>query len=174
MDAGECLLNLVNTFDGPITEWISGQCAFACLFSRIQAFPSDFTRKYFTALECDGGAALKAARHNNAPTPHATLNAPTTTPLLKEWAKATLAGRSWEDALVAAASVSVFFYSGIPRGIDTRGVEFVVSRFSIYRVICERLETIHHMTHASRCFRQMVDELSQEIQGEGAKWVLGK
>jgi hypothetical protein len=53
------------------------------------------------------------------------------------------------------------------RGIDTLGVEFVVPRFTIYQVLCERLETIHHVTHASECFGQMVDELAQEIQGKG-------
>ena len=105
---------------------------------------------------------------------HVTLNSPTPAPLLNEWAKATLARRSWKDALLVATSVSIFFCSGTPRGIHTLVVEFVVPRFTIYRAICERLETIHRITHASECFRQMVDELAREIQGEGAKWILGK
>jgi hypothetical protein len=98
------------------------------------------------------------------------LNSPTLTSLLREWAKATLARRSWKDALVAAASVSIFFCSGTPREIDTLlGVELVAPGFMIYQVICECLETIHRVTHASECFSQMVDELAQEIQGKGAK-----
>ena len=160
---------------GPISEWISGEFMFTRFFSCIQAFPSDFTHRCLSAPESDGGTALKAARHDNAPVlHHVTLDLPTPAPLLSEWAKATLARCSWKDALLAAASVSIYSYSATPRGIDTLGVEFVVPRFTIYRVICEHLETIHRITHASECFRQMVDELAQEIQGKEAKWILGE
>ena len=48
------------------------------------------------------------------------LDLPTHTQFLKEWAKATLAGGSWKDALVVAASVNIFIYSGTPHQIDTR------------------------------------------------------
>ena len=181
MDAGESLLKLVNTFDhevymsGPITAWISGGFVFTCLFSCIETFPLEFTHRCLSAPESDGGVALKAARHDAAPmVHHVTLNSPTPTPLLREWAKATLARHSWNDALVAAASVSIFFCSGTHHGIDALRVEFVVPRFTIYRVICERLETTHRIAHASECFRQMVDGLAQEIQGKEAKWVLGE
>ena len=117
-DAGESLLKLVNTFDGPITEWISGAFAFTCLFACIQASPSDFTHRCLSALESDrSGAASTTVRHDNAPILHrVSLNSPTFTPLLRAWAKATLAGHSWKDSLVAAASASIFFCPCIPRG----------------------------------------------------------
>jgi hypothetical protein len=105
---------------------------------------------------------------------HVTLNSPTPAPLLREWARATLVRCSWNDASVAAASVSIFFCSGTPRRIDTLGMEFVVPRFTIYRVICERLETTHRIMHARECVRQMVDELALEIEGKEVKWVLGE
>jgi hypothetical protein len=181
MDAGESLLNLVNTFDeevymsGPITAWISGEFVFTCLFSCIETFPLDFTHRCLSAPKSGGGTDLKAARHDDGPMlHHVTLNLPALTSLLREWAKSTLARRSWKDALVAAASVSIFLCSGTHRGIDTLGMEFVVPRFAIYQVICEHLETIHRIAHASECFRRMVDELALEIKGKEAQWVLGE
>ena len=177
-DAGESLLKLVNAFDEevhasePIIEWISGEFSFTCLILCIQAFPSDFSHRCLSSPESDAGAFSKVARHDNAPVrDHVS---PTPTPLLREWARATLAKHSWKDALVAASHVGIFFCSGTARGIDNFGVEFVVPRFMMYRVICERLETIDRITLASECFRQMVDELEQEVQGEEAKWVFGE
>ena len=62
----------------------------------------------------------------------------------------------------------------MPRGHDT--LKFVTPRFTIYRVICERLETIDHVTDAIECLQQMVGELADEtdIHDEQAKWILGK
>jgi tetratricopeptide (TPR) repeat protein len=47
------------------------------------------------------------------------LDSPTHTQFLKEWARATLAGGSWKDALVVAADVNTSFYFGTPHCIDT-------------------------------------------------------
>jgi hypothetical protein len=113
--AGESLLKLVNSFDeevyisGPITEWISGEFTFTCLLSCLQAFPSAFTHRCLSVPESDSGVASKAARHDDALMLH--LN-PLTLTTLEGVGKATLARRSWKDALVAAASVSIFFCSG--------------------------------------------------------------
>jgi hypothetical protein len=89
------------------------------------------------------------------------LDSPTHTQFLKEWAKATLAGGSWKDALVIAASVSI---------------SVVVPRFTLYRIICEYLETIGRITDASECFRQMVDELAEQANApdEQVQWALGE
>ena len=179
-DAGESLLKLVNTFDEeanmsePIAAWISGEFTFTCLFSCIRNFSADLTQQCLSTPEIDDAATSKATSHDNVPILPETLNSPTPTPLLREWAKATLVSRSWADALATAARVSIFFFSCTPHGIDTLGVEFVVPRFAIYQVICERLEAIHRITHASECFRQMVDELALEILGKKAKWVLSE
>ena len=160
--------------NGPITKWTSGEVTFTCLFSSIQAFASDFTHRCLSSPERDGDAALNTAQQNEAPRPLSTFDPWTPTPLLRQWAKTALTSGEWKDALAVTVSVSTSFCSGTPRGIDTPGVEFVVPRFTIFRVICERLETIHRLTHASECFRQMVDELSQEIRGTEANWVLGE
>jgi hypothetical protein len=53
-------------------------------------------------------------------------------------------------------------------------VKFKVSRFSIYRALCERLETVNLIVDATECFHDMVNELAQVILGTDAKWVLGK
>lgn len=57
-------------------------------------------------------------------------------------------------------------------------MQFMVPRSSVYRVVCEYLESsgIAHIMEASECFRQMVDELAEEINqwDEQPKWVLGK
>ena len=46
----------------------------------------------------------------------------------------------------------------------------MVPRFIIYRVICDRLETIDCVSDAGECFRQMVEELGEQ----DAKWVHGE
>ena len=89
------------------------------------------------------------------------LDSPTHTQFLKEWARVTLADSSWKDALVTAASVSI---------------SVVVLRFTIYRIICEYLETTGHVTDASECFCQMVDELVEQANApdEQVQWALGE
>ncbi|KAF8553290.1 hypothetical protein OG21DRAFT_1267989 [Imleria badia] len=133
-DAGECFLKLVNIEDvpdssGPIsTEWVS-----------------DFTHRYLSASESD------ANRHRSLLMLQATFNSSTS--ILNEWAKATLASRSWKDSLVAA-------------------VDFVTPRFATYRAICEHLETIDCITDAIDCFHEMVPKLAQETDGEQEKWIM--
>ena len=55
-------------------------------------------------------------------------------------------------------------------------MKFETPRFTIYRVICEHLETIDHVTDAVECLQQMVSELADEtdIHDQQAKWILGK
>ena len=103
---------------------------------------------------------------------HETLKFTAPTPLLRVWAKTTLAGCPWGDAMVAAASVSTFFRSGSPRGIDILDVEFITPRFTVYRAVCERLEAIERITDATECFCGMANELAREIQDK--EWVLGQ
>ena len=97
----------------------------------------------------------------------------TPTPLLREWAKATLAHYSWKDALLSADNVSITFALMSTRGPDTLVLKFTVSRFTLYRAIYERLETIGGTMDASKCFRQMVDELV-DVPDEQSEWVFGE
>ena len=78
---------------------------------------------------------------------------------------------SWEDALLSANDVSITFYSRVYP--DTLVLKFIVSRFTLYRAIYERLETIGRTTDASKCFRQMVDELV-DVPDEQSEWVFGE
>jgi hypothetical protein len=90
-----------------------------------------------------------------------------------KWGKVVLTKGSWKNALTTASGVSV-----IPLLMCivklTLGTKFKVPRFTVYRTICERLETANHIMDAIECFHEMVNELAQEIQGKGAKWVLGE
>ena len=56
----------------------------------------------------------------------------------------------------------------------TRFSQFEVPRFTVYQVICERLEKINHITDAIECFHMMGNELAQEVQGNEANWVHGE
>ncbi|KAF8551893.1 hypothetical protein OG21DRAFT_217664 [Imleria badia] len=135
-DAVESLLNLVNALDEevymsqPMTQWVS-----------------DFTHRSLSASESN------ATRHGNPPTLQVPFNSVTSTSLLREWAKATLASQSWKDALVAA-------------------VNFVTPRFATYQAVCECLQTVDPITHLTEFYHQMVNELSLEadIHSEQAKW----
>ena len=64
----------------------------------------------------------------------------------------------------------------LTRGPDALVLKFIVSRFALYRAIYERLETIGYTMDASKCFRQMVDELVEEENApdEQSKWVFGE
>ena len=100
------------------------------------------------------------------------LDPPTHTQFLKEWAKATLAGGSWKDALeVVTASVRIYLYSGNPRGTDPDDLQF-----TLYRVICERLEAINRLTDAIESFHEMISKLGEEVYMSGSmtKWASGE
>ena len=59
------------------------------------------------------------------------------------------------------------------RGSDTLVLKFIVSRFTLYRAVYECLETIGCTMEASKCFRQMVDELVN-VRDEQSEWVFGE
>ncbi|KAF8548746.1 hypothetical protein OG21DRAFT_1489116 [Imleria badia] len=138
--AGESLLKMTHLFNEEIhirkdlTQWVSD------FTRRCLAIPdsSEFTQWCSSTRKSDGDAAAKPS------------------PLLSEWAKATLMmNGSWSDALTAS-------------------VDFTPPRFTIYRAICECLETIDRILDASKCFLQMVNELAEEtaMHSEQAEWVV--
>ncbi|KAF8549253.1 hypothetical protein OG21DRAFT_613435 [Imleria badia] len=97
---------------------------------------SEFMQRYPSICKKDGDAALKPS------------------PLLSEWARATLImNGSWTDALTAS-------------------LDFMTPRFTIYRAICERLETNNRIMDANKCFLQMVSELARETttHSEQVEW----
>ncbi|KAN0097093.1 hypothetical protein V8E55_001539 [Tylopilus felleus] len=110
----------------------------------ITKWVSDFTHQCLSAPESDSDAVSTS-------TEEVTVLA-TPTPLLREWAKAKLAHYSWKDALLSA-------------------VDLIVARFTLYRAIYERLEKIGRTMDASKCFRQMVDELVEDAPDEQSEWV---
>ncbi|KAN0087900.1 hypothetical protein V8E55_006521 [Tylopilus felleus] len=112
----------------------------------ITKWVSDFTHQCLSAPDSDGDAVSTPTEDANILTVHAI-----PTPLLREWAKAKLVHYAWKDALLST-------------------VNFIVSRFTLYRAIYERLETIGCPMDASKCFRQMVDELVN-IPDEQSEWV---
>ena len=78
--------------------------------------------------------------------------------------------------MIAATSVSISFYPGTPRGIETLMVlQFTLPKVTIYRVICERLEVIDRVTDGIECFLEMMSELGGEVYMSGpmTEWVSG-
>ena len=132
----------------------------------IQPFWSDFTHRCLSASRSD----------DDAPTPRAALDSPTATPLLREWTKATLARHSWKDALATAASVSIFFYFGTPRRIDTDGLQFTLPRVTIRRVMCEHLEATDREMDAIECFHEMMNKSGRGVYRSEPmiEWVSGE
>ena len=59
-------------------------------------------------------------------------------------------------------------------GLDTLVLKFIISRFTLYRALYERLETIGCTMEASKCFRQMVHELVEDVPDEQSEWVFGE
>ena len=55
-------------------------------------------------------------------------------------------------------------------------MEFTSSRFTIYRTICELLDTLDKITDATECFHEMTSELEEEIHLhiEQTEWVHGE
>ena len=110
MDAGKSFLELVNTYDeevymhGNIVEWISGELTFCLFASAHQPFVSDFTQRYLSTPETGDRNLLTTTLGTNVATPHTD-----PTPFLRQWAKATLASRSWKYTLVTAVNVSISY-----------------------------------------------------------------
>ncbi|KAG6372488.1 hypothetical protein JVT61DRAFT_7591 [Boletus reticuloceps] len=72
------------------------------------------------------------------------------TPLLREWARAKLTHNGWKDVLLSA-------------------VGFTLSRVEIYRVVCERLETIDRTADAVECFHE-IQEVTTGLRDELLVW----
>jgi hypothetical protein len=55
-------------------------------------------------------------------------------------------------------------------------MEFMSSRFTIYRTICEQLDTLDRITEATECFHQMTNELGDEttVHVAQAEWIHGE
>ena len=121
--------------------------------------------------ESDGDTVLTPSRDANMVTVHGT-----PTPLLREWAKANLVHYSWKDTLLSAIDGVSPVTLVSTHGPDTLVLKFVVSRFTLYWAIYEHLETIGCTMDASKCFRQMVDELvlDENALDEQFKWVFGE
>ncbi|KAF8547675.1 hypothetical protein OG21DRAFT_859147 [Imleria badia] len=98
---------------------------------------------------------LLLEQYLSAPDVDTTLNSPPRSPLLTEWVKLKLVGDSWKDALLAA-------------------VNFTAPRFTIYRVLCDHLETLNQITVVAECFHQMSSEFAEQtnLHAEQAQWVL--
>ncbi|KAG9311265.1 hypothetical protein JVU11DRAFT_8351 [Chiua virens] len=132
--ASESLLETVNLVDEkvymrePTVRWIS-----------------DFTRRCLSTSEGDSGVVSKEASHHGRPSK-------SFQPLVRVWAKSTLANGSWKDVLAPA-------------------ITFTASRFTIYQVICEHLEAIDRVTEASECFCQMFYELEEQLD-KHQEWAL--
>ncbi|KAF8430779.1 hypothetical protein L210DRAFT_3730379, partial [Boletus edulis BED1] len=143
MDAGESLLEIVNALDEKAYNDVP-----------ITKWISDFTQQYLSTFENDGHAASNPSGDGDPRRPHATVNSQTPILLLREWAKAILASGEWRGALVASAN-------------------FVVPRFAIYQVMCERLEATSRIVDAVECFHEMTRELGGGIYMSGftIEWV---
>ena len=59
-------------------------------------------------------------------------------------------------------------------GPDALVLKFTIPRFTLYRALYERFETIGCTMEASKCFRQMVDELVEHAPDEQFGWVFGE
>ena len=55
-------------------------------------------------------------------------------------------------------------------------MQFTLPRATVYRVVCERLETIDRVADAVECFHQMMTEFGGETNphGEYSEWALGE
>ena len=53
------------------------------------------------------------------------------------------------------------------------GLQFTFFRTTIYRVICERLETIDHIADAVDCYRDLENQLGGETNLRDKRWAAG-
>ena len=126
----------------------------------------DFTQRCLSTPEDNGDPP----RHVNAAMLHAS------TPLLREWARATLSYCSWKDSLVTAVSVSISSCSIHFACSNSLALEFVAPRSVIYQAVCGRLEAIDHVTNATKCFLQMTGELGEQMNSDRdlREWALSE
>lgn len=181
-EAGEAVLETVNTLGNEVytseglTKWLSGE------FMPCPSVPSHpklyvgFTRQCLATPETGDDTASKAAQNDKQLTLHSLIGSLVPSPLLCEWARASLMCDHWKGALIAAVGVSTYFVLiSLPR-LTSVGFEFTVPRSIVYRTICERLETIDRIFDASESFFQMMNELGAQPSShcEEAEWAVGK
>ena len=81
------------------------------------------------------------------------------------------------DAMVASASVSSTV-TPLRSSCDICSVrsQFMFPRVTIYRVVCEHLESMDRMTDAVECFYEMTNDLWKEVYASEltTDWVCGK
>ena len=130
-------------------------------FLCIQSFFADFTKQCLSTIENDDDAVSNV----------------TSTLLLRLWAKATLASGAWRDALVASASVSSLI-TLLCQSCDICSVrsQLTLPRVTVYRVICEHLESMDRMTDAVECFHKITNDMGEEVYASEPtiKWVCGE
>jgi len=146
---------------GPITAWLSGEYVLPVLPQCIRSFTTDFAQQCLSTSESSDDT---------------TLHLPSPTPLLRGWAQLKLASGSWQSALVATVNVSISSCSGTAHRLDTVALKFTVPRFTIYRALCDHLETLNQIMDATDCFHQMMSELGggTNLRVEQAEWILGE
>ncbi|KAF8547212.1 hypothetical protein OG21DRAFT_1472561 [Imleria badia] len=72
--------------------------------------------------------------------------------VLMEWAKSKLADSSWKNTFMTAGG-------------------FELPRFTVYRALCDCLETLDRITDATESFHEMANELARQTNSEQALWI---
>ena len=81
-----------------------------------------------------------------------------------------------ERCLAFCGRCEITFALVSTRGAHALVLKLIVARFTLYRAIYGRLEKIGCTIDASKCFRQMVDELVEyeNAHDEQFQWVFGE
>ncbi|KAI9571647.1 hypothetical protein HD554DRAFT_1800612 [Boletus coccyginus] len=117
---------------------------------------SEFTHRCVTSLERIGDEASNAGERDEKIAAYSTalsLCSLTSNTLLMKWAGIMLIRDSADGALRAA-------------------VKFKIPRFAVYRIICDTLEGDGRLTEAAECFRQLQNELPEDMRmhDEQVQW----
>ncbi|KAI9571644.1 hypothetical protein HD554DRAFT_1800783 [Boletus coccyginus] len=145
--AAECLLEFANTVNDDVKT-----------NKLIIDWLAEFTHRCITTLERVGDGASNAGKWDEAVAAYSTaLSLGPTIPntIMIKWANMILKRGSAHEASGAAT-------------------KFKVPRFVVYRVMCDILERDGRVTEAVECFRQMQNELAEDVgvHDERAEWRL--
>ena len=134
------------------------------------SFWSDLTYRRLSTAGNDSGAFSTANGDINVLTHHAS-----STPLLREWVKATLTPDTWKDVLDSAVRESIVFCYHTHLGTNAADMQFILPRITIYQTVCECLKVNNLIADVVECFHQMTSELGDVNESSPMmEWVFGE
>jgi hypothetical protein len=162
-----------------IMNWLEGACLRHFVLQYPQPLPSEFTNRCISWLRTIGDDASSAENHLEAFSAYsAVLSLTSSSPdtVLVGWARMGLRSHSVDEILGSADKVRCGLHGHLEWLDSSRAIQFMFSKFHLYRAVYDILEGDDYVTEAIECFRKMKNDLLEETHAldDRPQWELGE